>query len=96
MHSDSEPIDADGVQRWVPLNLWLAENARKNSIWRYGSPRLSGPENMSRWLKRHEVRLTQRGAVMRLGNAWRLIQPGFESAMFEILKEERERATGGR
>jgi len=88
-------LDAD-LQRWMPLQLWLAENASKRSIWRFGSPRLTGPENMPRWLRRHETRLTKRGAVLRLGNAWRLIQPGFESAMFEILREERERAAGGR
>jgi len=86
----NDALDAD-LQRWVPLQLWLAENARKRSIWRFGSPRLTGPENMPRWLRRHEDRLTKSGAVMRLGNAWRLIQPGFESAMFEILAEERER-----
>jgi len=47
---------------------------------------------MGKWLKRHEARLTQRGAVMRLGNAWRIIEPHFRPVMIEILTEEREHA----
>jgi hypothetical protein len=47
---------------------------------------------MAKWLKRHETRLTQRGAVMRLGNAWRIIEPHFRLVMLEILAEEREQA----
>ncbi|WP_316684329.1 hypothetical protein [Ralstonia holmesii] len=39
---------------------------------------------------RHEVRLTERGAVMRLGTAWRIVEPTFHPVLFEILGEERE------
>jgi len=84
-------IESD-PERLVPLNTWLSENARNRSIWRYGSPRLTEPAGMSRWLKHHEARLTKAGAAMRIGNAWRIIEPTFEPAMFEILAEERAKA----
>jgi hypothetical protein len=85
-------VDTDKAERLVPLELWLYENARKRSIWWFGSPRLTRPQDMGRWLRRHEARLTQRGAVERKGNAWRLIEPQFTKTLFEILLEERNRA----
>lgn len=90
-----EPVSADAlieVERLVPLETWLHENRCMRSIWRFGSPRLTGPDNMARWLKRHEARLTTRGAVMRLGKAWRIIEPVFRTELFEILTEERDAA----
>lgn len=89
MADHSEPAD---MERLVPLETWIYENARMRSIWRFGSPRLTGPADMGKWLRRHEARLTERGAVMRLGNGWRIIEPRFRPALFEILTEERERA----
>jgi hypothetical protein len=80
------------IQRLVPLDTWLHENARMRSIWRFGSPRLTSPADMGKWLRRHEARLTERGAVMRLGAAWRIVEPTFRPVLFEILGEERERA----
>jgi hypothetical protein len=77
------------IERLVPLETWIHENAGARSIWRFGSPRLTGPADMGKWLRRHEVRLTERGAVMRLGKAWRIIEPAFRPAMFAILSEER-------
>lgn len=44
----------------------------------------------ARCMWRHEVRLTERGAVMRLGTAWRIVEPTFHPVLFEILGEERE------
>jgi hypothetical protein len=79
------------TDRLVPLELWLYENARKRSIWWFGSPRLTCPQDMGRWLRRHEAHLTRRGAVERKGNAWRLIEPTFTKVMFEVLLEERNR-----
>lgn len=87
------------VERLVPLETWLHENARMRSIWRFGSPRLTSPADMGKWLRRHEARLTERGAVMRLGTAWRLVEPPFRPVLLEILAEEREqkaRKTGNR
>lgn len=81
------------IQRLVSLDMWLYENARARSIWRFGSPRLTGSADMGKWLRRHEARLTERGAVMRLGTAWRIVEPTFRPVLFEILAEERERAT---
>lgn len=81
------------VERLVPLETWLHENARMRSIWRFGSPRLTGPADMGKWLRRHEARLTERGAVMRLGTAWRIVEPTFHPVLFEILGEERERVS---
>lgn len=81
------------IQRLVPLDTWLHENARARSIWRFGSPRLTGPADMGKWLRRHEARLTERGAVMRLGTAWRIVEPTFLPVLFEILTEERELAS---
>lgn len=80
------------MQRLVPLETWLYENARTRSIWRFGSPRLTGPDDMAKWLRRHETRLTDRGAVMRLGKAWRIVEPAFRPVLFEILGEERDSA----
>jgi hypothetical protein len=80
------------LQRLLPLELWIRENARARSIWRSGSPRLRSPEDMSKWLRRHEARLTDAGAVLRLGTAWRIIEPAFRPVLFEILAEEREAA----
>ncbi|MDN7925698.1 hypothetical protein [Burkholderia vietnamiensis] len=80
-------------QRLVPLDTWLHENARMRSIWRFGSPRLTSPDDMAKWLKRHEARLTERGAVLRLGNAWRIVEPAFRSMLLEILGEKRERTS---
>jgi hypothetical protein len=80
------------LQRLLPLETWLYENMRMRSVWRSGSPRLTRPEDMPRWLKRHEGRLTERGAVLRLGRAWRIIEPAFRPVLFEILAEEREAA----
>ncbi len=86
-------IPIDGTpDRLVPLDTWISENARSRSIWRHGSPHLMAPDGMGKWLKRHEVRLTKRGAVMRIGNAWRIIEPAFKPVMFEILTEERTKA----
>ena len=48
---------------------------------------------MNKWLRRHEERLTARGAVLRLGKAWRIIEPAFRPALFEILTEERDAVT---
>ncbi|MFM0363701.1 hypothetical protein [Paraburkholderia sediminicola] len=85
-------IDVE-AERLLPLETWLHENARARSIWRSGSPRLTCPADMGKWLRRHEARLTQRGAVLRLGNAWRIVEPTFRPVLFEILGEERERAS---
>jgi hypothetical protein len=84
-------IDGE-AERLVPLDTWSHENARNRSIWQHGSPHLTEPEGMGKWLKRHEARLTERGAVIRLGNAWRVIEPAFKPVMFEILGEERDKA----
>jgi hypothetical protein len=81
------------VERFVPLDLWLAENRRARSIWQTGSPGLRSPDQMPRWLRRHEKRLTERGAVMRIGKAWRIVEPTFRPVLLEILGEERERAS---
>jgi hypothetical protein len=80
------------IQRLVPLDTWLHENARARSVWRSGSPRLTSPADMGKWLRRHEARLTERGAVMRLGKAWRIIEPAFRPVLLGILAEEREQA----
>ncbi|MEM5277474.1 hypothetical protein VSR17_20840 [Cupriavidus taiwanensis] len=85
-------IDED-VVRLVPLETWLYENDRRLSIWLFGSPRLRTPDDMGKWLRRHEAILTARGAVERLGNAWRIVEPLFEPVLFEILRQERERTT---
>ena len=53
---------------------------------------LTEPAGMGKWLKRHEARLTAMGAVIRLGNAWRIIEPAFRPAMLAILTEERNKA----
>jgi hypothetical protein len=82
----------ENLDRLVPLDTWVHENARNRSIWLHGSPHLTEPAGLGKWLKRHEAKLTQRGAVMRIGTAWRIIEPVFKLAMFEILTEERERA----
>ncbi|APD38427.1 hypothetical protein BK015_25065 [Burkholderia pseudomallei] len=78
------------AERLVPLETWLYENARVRAIWRSGSPRLTGPGDMGKWLRRHEARLMERRAVLRLGKAWRIVEPGFRPVLFEILGEERE------
>lgn len=84
-------MSADGtIRRLVPLALWLHENRSAWSIWRAGSPNLYRPEDMPRWLRRHEARLTEAGAVLRHGNAWRLVEPGFSEALRGILAEERD------
>lgn len=83
-NSDAEP------ERLVPLETWLHENARVRSIWRSGSPRLTCPADMGKWLRRHEARLTECGAVLRLGKAWRIVEPAFRSVLFEILAGERK------
>lgn len=89
----STEFEVSEVERLVPLETWLHENARARSIWRFGSPRLTGPADMGKWLRRHEARLTERGAVMRLGTAWRIVEPAFRLVLFEILGEERDRAS---
>jgi hypothetical protein len=80
------------ADRLVPVATWAHENTRNRSIWRHGSPHLTSPDDMGKWLRRHEARLTERGAVMRIGNAWRIVEPAFKPVMFEILGEERDRA----
>jgi len=85
-------IDDKQIQRLVPLDTWLHENARMRSIWRFGSPRLTGPGDMPKWLRRQETRLAERGAVMRLGTAWRIVEPAFRPVLLEILGEERDHA----
>lgn len=89
---ETSPIDVE-PERLVPLNTWVHENARNRSIWKHGSPHLTEPEGMGKWLKRHEARLIERGAVMRLGKAWRIVEPAFKPFLFEILTEERNRAS---
>lgn len=79
------------IRRLVPLALWLHQNRHALQAWTMRSPHLYGPEGMPRWLRRHEKRLTEAGAVMRHGNAWRLIEPGFTEAMRGILAEERSK-----
>lgn len=81
-----------GFERLVPVELWIEENIGMASIWRSGSPRLTGPENLRSWLRRHEMRLTERRAVIRIRNAWRIIEPTFRPVMLEILGEERDAA----
>ena len=78
------------IRRLVPLALWLHENRNAGSIWRAGSPNLYSPDDMPKWLRRHEARLTKAQAVMRQGKAWRLIEPAFTTALRTILVEERE------
>jgi hypothetical protein len=87
--TESEVVE---VERLVPLETWLHENADTRAIWRSGSPHLTRPADMGKWLRRHEAQLTERGAVLRLGSAWRLVEPALRSVLFEILAEERERA----
>lgn len=84
------------VQRWVPLETWIHENRLMLLAWRKvwfgaGTHSVSGPDNVPRWIRRHEKRLTDAGAVMRKGNAWRLIEPGCTDALRTILTEECER-----
>lgn len=92
MSAEPTHIPDAEMERLVPLETWLYENMRMRSIWRSGSPRLTRPEDMARWLKRHEVRLTERGAVLRVGRAWRLVEPTFRAVLLQILTEEREAA----
>lgn len=85
------------VQRLIPLDTWIYENRYVLSAWlgvwyRSGRHSVSGPDNVPRWIRRHEKRLTEAGAVMRKGNAWRLIEPGCTEALRAILTEECERA----
>ena len=80
------------LDRLVPLENWIYENAHHRSIWQHGSPHLTDPSGMGKWLKRHEDRLSAIGALIRLGKAWRIVEPAFKPAMFEILTEEREKA----
>jgi len=85
------------VQRLVPLDTWMFENRDLLLMWRgawyrAGSHSVSGPDNVPRWIKRHEKRLTEAGAVMRKGNAWRLVEPGCTEALRGILAEECDRA----
>lgn len=80
------------LERLVPLETWINENRRARFVWQSGSPHLREPAGMGRWLRRHENRLTECGAVLRLGNAWRLIEPKFKAVMTEILIEESDRA----
>lgn len=89
MHAD---VQVDDPDRLVPLDTWVGENSRNRSIWRHGSPHLMAPDGMGKWLKRHEARLTERGAVMRIGKAWRIVEPAFKPVMFSILTEERDKA----
>jgi hypothetical protein len=84
-------IESD-PERLVPLDTWICEHVRSRSIWQRGSPSLTSPTDMGKWLKRHETMLTERGAVVRLGNAWRIVEPTFKPVMFEILDEERDKA----
>jgi hypothetical protein len=80
------------IRRLVPLATWQYQNRHVMRVWTMRSPNMSGPESLLRWLGRHEARLTEGSAVMRLGNAWRLIEPGFSEVMRSILAEERARA----
>ncbi len=80
------------IRRLVPLATWLHLNRHVMRVWTMRSPNMIGPESLPRWLRRHEARLTEAGAVMRQGNAWRLIESEFSEAMRGILAEERERA----
>lgn len=86
---DTEP------QRLVPLDTWTHENARNLSIWWHGSPHLTGPDGMGKWLKRHEAALTERGDLLRIGIAWRIIEPTFKPIMFTLLTGERDKANAG-
>ena len=52
------------TERLVPLDTWLYENARARSVWRSGSPRVTGPDGMAKWLKRHDA-----PDIARRGNA---------------------------
>jgi len=76
-------------ERLVPLDTWVDENARKLSIWKHGSPFLIAPQGMGKWVKRHEAGLAKRVAVIRVGNAWRIVEPAFKPVLIEILTEER-------
>lgn len=83
------------VQRLIPLETWIFENRYMLRAWRgvwfgAGTHNVSGPDNVPRWIRRHEKRLTEAGAVMRKGNAWRLIEPGITEALRAILTEECE------
>ena len=80
------------TERLVPLSTWVHEKTSIRAISRSGGPHLIGPDDMGKWLKRHEARLIERGTGLRLGNAWRIVEPGFRSVSFEILAEEREQA----
>lgn len=82
----------DYVERLVPLETWVHENRRNLSIWMHGSPHLTSPAGMGKWLKRNESRLTQCGVVVRLGTAWRIVEPAFKQVMFSILTEERDKS----
>lgn len=75
------------LQRLVPLETWVYENANVRAIW-WTSPRLTSPADMGRWLRRHEQRLTSRGALLRMGRAWRIVEPVFRTELFAILGEE--------
>lgn len=74
------------VLRLVPLDTWIYENRHVLRAWRStwyaaGKHSVSGPDNVPRWLRRHEKRLTAAGVVMRIGKAWRLI----ESRLIQII-----------
>lgn len=86
------------IHRLVPIETWIHENRYMLRAWRgvwfgAGTDNVSGPDNVPRWVRRHEKRLTEAGAVARQGNAWRLIEPGCTEALRAILTEECERAS---
>lgn len=85
--------NTQSISRLVPLDTWIYENRHMLrkwlSVWyAAGTHSVSGPNNVPRWLRRREKRLTEAGAVMRVGKAWRLIEPGCTEALRAILDEE--------
>ena len=84
------------AERLVSAATWAHENSSVRAIWRSGSPHLSGPANLGKWLRRHEARRTESGAVLRLGNAWRIVEPAFTPVLLEIPAKEYARPAGGK
>jgi hypothetical protein len=90
---ETAPDGAAYVERLVSVDLWVFENRRAHSVWCSGSPKLRCADDFTKWIRRHEARLTERGAMLRLGNARRLVEPAFRPLLLAILAEERDAAT---
>ena len=77
------------TQRLLVPALWLHENRDIARTYCFRTV-----SRFTEWLRGYEIELEERGAVTRVGRAWRIVDPDGRPVIADMLRRQRERISG--